>query len=126
MASPGIHLNIEVTHDLGAFSDRTRVRIRRGAMLGAKRFEARAKLEYRQDVRRAGLGDRLANTCRIAAFRDYPCYPRCFVSAVARTGLCLSELRDAVLDLQWIWTDGGCSSTEPYCAMLVPAFARII
>jgi hypothetical protein len=38
-------------------------------MRGAKRFEARAKLEYRQEVRRAGLGDRLANTWRT---RVYP------------------------------------------------------
>jgi hypothetical protein len=69
MPRSGLGLHIEVTHDLGAFADRTGVRIRRGAMRGAKRFEARAKLEYRQDVRRAGLGDRLANTWRS---RVYP------------------------------------------------------
>jgi hypothetical protein len=62
-------LAIEVTHDLGAFADRTGTKIRRGAMRGAKRFEAHAKLDYRQDVRRAGLGDRLANTWRT---RIYP------------------------------------------------------
>jgi hypothetical protein len=62
-------LAIEVTHDLGAFADRAGAMVRRGAMRGARRFEARAKLEYRQDVRRAGLGDRLANTWRT---RLYP------------------------------------------------------
>jgi hypothetical protein len=67
--APSLDLHIEVTHDLGAFADRTGVRVRRGAMRGAKRFEARAKLDYRQDVRRAGLGDRLANTWRT---RVYP------------------------------------------------------
>jgi hypothetical protein len=68
MARP-LGLTIEVTHDLSTFADRTGTKIRRGAMQGAKRFEARAKLEYRQDVRRAGLGDRLANTWRT---RVYP------------------------------------------------------
>jgi hypothetical protein len=69
MARPALGLQIEVTYDLGVFADRTGAKIRRGAMRGAKRFEARAKLEYRQDVRRAGLGDRLANTWRT---RVYP------------------------------------------------------
>jgi hypothetical protein len=69
MARPALGLQIEITHDLGTFADRTGAKIRRGAMRGAKRFEARAKLEYRQDVRRAGLGDRLANTWRT---RVYP------------------------------------------------------
>jgi hypothetical protein len=69
MARPALALKIEVTHDLGTFADRTGAKIRHGAMRGAKRFEARAKLEHRQDVRRAGLGDRLANTWRT---RVYP------------------------------------------------------
>ena len=69
MARPPLALTIEVTNDLAAFADRTGVKIRRGAMRGAQRFEARAKLDYRQDVRRAGLGDRLANTWRT---RVYP------------------------------------------------------
>jgi hypothetical protein len=61
-------LGCEITHDLGTFADRVGVRVRRGAMRGAKRFDARAKLEYRQDVRRAGLGDRLANTWRTQVY----------------------------------------------------------
>ena len=69
MAQPALGFQIEATHDLDTFTDRIGTRIRRGAMRGAKRFEAHAKLEYRQDVRRAGLGDRLANTWRT---RVYP------------------------------------------------------
>jgi hypothetical protein len=58
--SIGLDLDVEA---LRLFADDRAGAIRRGAMRGAARFRARAKLEIRQDTRRA-LGDRAANTWR--------------------------------------------------------------
>lgn len=58
-----LRLQVSVQHDLPKLVGETGEKIRRGAMRGATRFRARAKLEYRRDTRQA-LGDRAANTWR--------------------------------------------------------------
>ena len=57
-----MRIDINIESDLPAFAGRIGEAIRRGAMRGAVRFQTRAKLAYRADVRKGGLGDRLANT----------------------------------------------------------------
>ena len=54
----------EAIGDLAKFADAAGLAIRMGAMRGAQRTRAAGKVQVRQDVRRAGLGDRLANTWR--------------------------------------------------------------
>lgn len=62
------NVTIDFESDLPAFADAAGLKIRRATMRGALRFEALAKLRYRQDVERAGLGSRLANTWRTEAY----------------------------------------------------------
>lgn len=57
-----MRLEVAISGDLPAFAGRMGEAIRRGAMRGAVRFQTRAKLAFRSDVRKGGLGDRLANT----------------------------------------------------------------
>ncbi|MGD9924432.1 MAG: DUF6441 family protein [Pseudorhodoplanes sp.] len=59
-----MRLRIALTHDINGWSERKQQAVRRGSMVGARRFRARLKLALRDDVRRAGLGDRVANTWR--------------------------------------------------------------
>lgn len=54
--------------DLKGYAEQTHLRIARGARIAAEKQAARAKLALRGDVRRAGLGDRLANTWRVNVF----------------------------------------------------------
>lgn len=58
-----LRIGISFTHDLPKLAGQAGERIRRGAMRGAERFRARAKLEFRRETR-AALGDRAANTWR--------------------------------------------------------------
>lgn len=58
-----LRVGISVAHDLPKLVGQAGERIRRGAMRGAERFRARAKLDFRRDTRGA-LGDRAANTWR--------------------------------------------------------------
>lgn len=57
-----VRIEVKFEGDLPAFAGKMGEAIRRGAMRGAIRFQTRAKLAFRADVRGAGLGDRLANT----------------------------------------------------------------
>jgi hypothetical protein len=57
-------VEIVASHNLTAHSRDVHLRLARGARIGAERLSSRAKLAYRGAVRRAGLGDRLANTMR--------------------------------------------------------------
>lgn len=59
-----MQLRISLTEDIKAWSERKQQAIARGATAGARRFRARLKLALRDDVRRAGLGDRVANAWR--------------------------------------------------------------
>lgn len=56
-------IGVRTQADLSAFAGERGAAIRRGAMRGAVRFSARAKLEFRRPTRSA-LGDRAANTWR--------------------------------------------------------------
>jgi len=58
-------IGVKFEADLSRFSNERAAAIRRGAMRGAIRFGTRAKLAFRGDIRKAGLGDRLANTWRV-------------------------------------------------------------
>jgi hypothetical protein len=57
-------VGLRLTTNLGDFAQQTHLRIARGARVAAEKQLARGKLALRQDVRAAGLGDRLANTWR--------------------------------------------------------------
>lgn len=57
-----MRLRVDVSGDLKGFAAAKEAGIRRGATIAARRIATRAKLALRQDVRRAGLGPRLANT----------------------------------------------------------------
>lgn len=57
-----MQLSIALQGNLRGFVTETEKNIATGAKLGALRFTERAKLAFRDDVRKAGLGDRLANT----------------------------------------------------------------
>ena len=58
-----LKIGIAVQGNLRLFADQRATAIRAGAMRGAVRFRARAKLDIRRDTRSA-LGDRAANTWR--------------------------------------------------------------
>jgi hypothetical protein len=64
----GLAVKLELKADLTGFARATHLRIAAGARIAAEKHAARAKLALRQDVRRAGLGDRLANTWRVEIY----------------------------------------------------------
>jgi hypothetical protein len=55
-------IGLKVESSLPEFASARGAAIRRGAMRGAVRFQTRAKLAFRADVRQGGLGQKLANT----------------------------------------------------------------
>lgn len=55
---------VALTGDLKGFAERKQKAAQRGAMTGARRFRARLKLALRDDVRRSGLGEGVANAWR--------------------------------------------------------------
>lgn len=57
-----MRLRVTADADLSTYAGRKLDAAKRGATLAARRIAARAKLRLREDVRRAGLGDRVANT----------------------------------------------------------------
>lgn len=57
-------LRIALTQDIQRWAERKQQAVERGAMAGARRFRTRLKLALRDDVRRSGLGDRVANAWR--------------------------------------------------------------
>lgn len=59
-----MRLRVALTQDLQRWSERKQAAVRRGAMDGARRFRSRLKLALRDDVRKSGLGDRVANAWR--------------------------------------------------------------
>jgi hypothetical protein len=71
-----LQVQLALKGDLGRFAHETHLRIARGARNAAEKQLARGKILLRQDVRAAGLGDRLGNTWRAEI------YPR---SAAQRT-----------------------------------------
>jgi len=81
-----LKVGITAEADLPTFADAKGAAIRRGAMRGAERFAARAKIVFRGDIRRAGLGDRLANTWRVDVYpkgRDQSWHPAVHVYSAA-------------------------------------------
>lgn len=63
-----LQVKLAVSGNLADFAEQTHLRIARGARNAAEKQAARAKLALRNDVRAAGLGDRLANTWRVTVF----------------------------------------------------------
>jgi hypothetical protein len=61
----GLQVTLAVFGQLNDFARQTHLRIARGARTAAEKFAARAKLAYRGEVRKGGLGDRVANTIRV-------------------------------------------------------------
>jgi hypothetical protein len=63
-----LQVKLALSGDLKDYAQQAHLRIARGARIAAEKQAARAKLALRGDVRRAGLGDRLANTWRVNVF----------------------------------------------------------
>jgi hypothetical protein len=63
-----LQVKLALEGNLKEYAEQTHLRIARGARIAAEKQAARAKLALRGDVRRAGLGDRLANTWRVTVF----------------------------------------------------------